>query len=149
MKLYRYPEPRRPADTTRRPAPQAVEEEEAPLTGQVQGKKASNLEEMLARSLEKDDRVSWFSFRRVYGAPIRSTVGAIELDFYVNAGAEYPIQVDAEFTHKDAATRAHDSLQDMLLDRQLQGTGARPVQRLRFTGRETQEEVDAIEERLF
>ena len=104
---------------------------------------------MYARSLSKDERVLSFRFREVYGAPTRSQSGAIELDFYVVTGPAWPVQIDAEFTHKDADTRAHDALQDQLLDEILLPEGARPVQRVRLTGRETQEEIDTIEERMF
>jgi len=149
VKIYRYPEPTRPPvdDRLQRVEPQP-EEEEA-LTGLVQGKDASDLEEMYARSLSKDERVLSFRFREVYGAPTRSQSGAIELDFYVVTGPAWPVQIDAEFTHKDADTRAHDALQDQLLDEILLPEGARPVQRVRLTGRETQEEIDTIEERMF
>ena len=148
MTLYRYPEPPKQAwrPKLQRVKPQPDTDE--PLTGQVQGKDASDLEEMLARAMSRDRRVDWYRFQVHYGG-LPNTSTAIELDFLVKAGALYSIQVDGEWIHKSASTREHDRIQDARLDEILVPQGVRLTQRVKMTGRETQEDVNTIEERLF
>jgi len=109
----------------------AGSEEEA-FTGQVQGKKASDIEERFARGLQRDSRVESFRFRMVKGA-LPGTFGSVELDFYIRAGAWYPVQLDGDWIHKSASARAQDRMQDEKLWQALSYDNPQPISRVRGT----------------
>ena len=123
------------------------------LSGMVKGKKASDLEEVFARALDKTDSVQWWQFRNHYGAPM-GQVGSIELDFLVYTGTSYPVQIDGDWIHRSAEAKAHDLLQDARLNAILQPRGAMPVERIPGyklqDGREaSQDKADRIVEEMF
>jgi len=96
-------------------APRAEQEQ---LSGMVQGKKASDIEERFARALEGNKRIEGYSFLQHYFGPTRTTPGAVEVDFMVQAGGEwYPVQIDGEYAHKTQQQRDKDAQKDQILNK--------------------------------
>jgi hypothetical protein len=92
------------------------------FVGEVQGKKASQPEERLAKALNKSKSVQGYEFRRTMGAP-HGLPGWFELDFTVNKGGiTYAIEVDTEFTHRSKSGRG-DVLHDAKVLKSLKGQG--------------------------
>jgi hypothetical protein len=84
----------------------------------VQGKKASDIEERFARALESNKRIDGYSFLQHYFGPTRTTPGAVEVDFMVQAGGEvYPVQIDGEYAHKTQQQRDKDAQKDQILNK--------------------------------
>lgn len=117
------------------------------FTGQIQGLKASDLEERFARALDKRKNVISYEFRKPFVAG-RNMPGEIEVDFSVYDGSYYPIQIDGEFAHKSAAQRTSDEMKNIVLDGLLKGS-AHPVQRIRFDRLQTQEAADHVVREIF
>jgi len=106
--------------------PQPTMEKEI-LTGLVQGKDATDIEEYLARALEKQGIA--YKFQTSYIAQM-SLPGEVRLDFLVHyEGLYYPIQVDGEYAHKSAAQKERDRQRDAILNRRLAGL-TQPVVRV-------------------
>lgn len=117
--------------------------EQEQFTGQIQGLKASDLEERFGRALDK--RNLPYDFRLPFFAP-RGAFGEVELDFMIHDGPlSIPVQVDGEFAHASTLQKNHDSQQDAILNDYLakQG-GTLPVKRIgaRFLG--SQAEADQV-----
>lgn len=81
----------------------------ARLSGEVQGKPASEPEEWLALALEEEGKQ--YIFRYVFGAP-KYTPGWKELDFIILSDLVYLIEVDTPFTHRGKSQKdvLHDAL---------------------------------------
>lgn len=89
--------------------PRFAREAEEVLSGQVQGMKASMIEERFARAL--DGKGASYQFRYTLGAP-RGLPGWFEVDFLVlQNGMVYPIEIDTSFTHREKGRKdvLHDS----------------------------------------
>ena len=127
---YKYQLPPR-AGLPRVPAKRLVSEtkDELPLTGQIRGRKASDIEEVFSWALDLQDTVEWWQFRKSYGSPA-GQVGFIELDFLIYTGALHMIQLDEDWIHHTAEDKAHDMRQDALLYEMLKYKGVRPVVRI-------------------
>lgn len=126
-----------------------VGEDEA-LTGLVQGQAASDIEERLARALDKHGATERYDFQESYAAP-RNIPGEIRPDFivYLGGATAQPLQPDGEYAHKSAEQKEEDRVKDARLDEILRGTGALPTIRIAGTDLETQAEADAwVEENL-
>lgn len=121
---------------------------EQPLTGIIQGKDASDLEERFYRAAWDSGRVRWVVFRRVFGAPFRSMFGAIELDFLVNAGWVLAVQVDAKRFHTSAEAIQRDLNQDAKLLRILRSQGVDRIQRIQGKHLANQERANQTFNRL-
>ncbi len=152
---YELP-PRRGRDYEPPPTgrPEPLSELGLNLTGQVRGKKASDLEEIFARALEKSPKVVWWKREQLYGAPSRNAAGAKTLDYLVYTGVLYPIQIDDEWIHKSAATKAKDAMSDAFIFQKLASQGPRPVRRikgneLRDGRRASQEKADKLVREMF
>lgn len=129
--------------------PKPVNDEEA-LTGYVEGKSASDIEERFARALDNLSTVEGYEFLPVIIAP-PNVAGSIQLDFLVYSGGLWPIQIDGDYIHKSAEAKAHDLLQDALTDDYFrsQGRGAQPSKRIPGHKLETQSEADSVARELF
>lgn len=107
-KPFRFPKSRKSRDPQITARPKLVRETEKPLTRNVQGQPASDLEERFARALEKE-RIG-YAFQFVHGAP-KGLPGFQSLDFLVLTPVPVAVQVDdTTFIHK--GTAAHDELVD-------------------------------------
>lgn len=93
------------------------------LTHQVQGQKASNLEEHLANALDAHNIE--YEFQYIHGAP-KGLPGYNALDFLIYHGGTYfPTQVDdTTFIHK--GTEAHDKVVDIKTMNDLTKEGLNP-----------------------
>ena len=115
------------------------------LVGEIQGMRASDLEERFARALDKAGLE--YEFRAPFIAG-RNLPGEIEVDFLVQDGAPQPIQIDGAFTHKSAEQREEDAVKDAILNAHLSGW-ALPVIRLPDTRLDNQAEANLLVEELF
>lgn len=89
--------------------PKFAGDEPESLSGQVQGMKASMIEERFAKAL--DEKRASYQFRYTLGAP-RGLPGWFEVDFLVlQNGMIYPVEIDTHFTHRDKGRKdvLHDS----------------------------------------
>lgn len=110
FKPYKYKLPPNPPQAARRENPLLNDSVEV-LDRVVRGQKASDIEERLARALDKNG--VGFDFQRSFLSP-RNTQGEYRLDFLVEFdGLSYAIQPDGEYAHKSAAQIADDVVQDM------------------------------------
>ena len=125
LKLVRK---RRPA-TSRPPTPKVDRLSNAPiLSGSVQGKKASEPEEILARVLNRFGKR--YSFRwtipvipETYGLR-----GEKEVDFVISDGQLKPVQVaDMEFVHRGPEQQQKDRDSDLVVNRYFASYGGVPV----------------------
>lgn len=126
-KPYQYKKPRKPSapKVANRVQTQAEEEN---LTGFVQGKEASDIEERFARALDKLEKR--YSFREHFFGPARNTPGAIEVDFLVDDGTWFPIQIDGEYAHKTAGQKDRDNVNDARLNQYFSKVGVSNVRRI-------------------
>jgi len=106
--------------------PQPVAEVEV-LTGKVQNKDATDIEERMARALDKQGIA--YEFQTSFIAQM-SLPGEIRLDFLVfHDGLYYPIQADGAYAHKSATQKARDRDRDAVLNHRLRGL-AQPIVRV-------------------
>lgn len=104
-----------------------AEREAERLEGVVQGKRASDIEERYARSLDKNPRVDGYDFivHEITGANLP---GEAQLDFLVySGGQQFAVQVDGAFAHKTAEQKQHDAVQDTRLSEALKDQIAAPA----------------------
>ena len=122
FKFNRTPRPDRPRRSTGPTPGEAAEH----LDVQVQGKRASDIEERLARAMNQSEGVEGYRFQVSYFAG-HNLPGEYRLDFLVEAdGQEFAVNPDGEFAHKSAEQKARDRLQDERLSDQLAGDLAAP-----------------------
>lgn len=117
------------------------------LTGLVQGLPASDLEERFARALDARKlryRFQW-NVATLYSLPGEEKL----VDFIVDDGLYYPVEVDAEFTHKGAQQQQYDKMRDAMVDEALQQYGYMPIQRVPGEKLQDQFLSDAEVARLF
>lgn len=96
------------------------------LTGFVNGKKASDLEERFARALPKNPHVRGFDFQVSYVAG-RFVPGEISVDFVVYANSLiYLVFIDGEYAHKTIEQREEDKVKRNIVYDHLRGTGVQP-----------------------
>ncbi len=156
LKSFRYDLPPRRGREYEPPAtgrPKAQADPELALTGRYRGKKASDLEEVFGRALDKNPRVIWVQFQNLYGAPARNKAGAKTLDFLVFTGVLHLIQIDDEWIHKSASTKAKDLFSDAFIFQKLATKGAKQVRRikgnqLRVGRKANQEKADRLVEEI-
>lgn len=130
--------------------PKPVTDDEPPLTGMVQGQRASDIEERFARALDKLSKVTRYDFLPTILAP-PNMAGSIQIDFMVYAGEVWPVQLDGDWVHKSAEAKAHDQLQDALADEYFAsaGYGAQPQQRIPGHLISNQQDADQLVRTLF
>ena len=107
--------------------PQNPAEEEG-LTGFVQDKEASDLEERFSRALYayNIDFTFQVSVDTAYTLPHQEK----QVDFMVYAGQPQPWEVDGQWIHKSAEQKQYDRDRDAQIDEALRGQGYLPVARV-------------------
>ncbi len=143
LRPFRYKlRPRPPKQPLNRLAGASNEER---LTGFVQGKEASDLEERFANALS----AACIDYR--FEVEIQGPVGIPgeenQIDFLVED--IYPVEVDGSFVHKSASQKAHDQLRDAILNDFLSDYGWYPIERISGERLETQEAANQVAEELF
>ena len=147
MNLYKFRKPAATQATGRvYRGPQEAKEER--LTGQVNGKKASDLEERFYRATRKDRRIQWVRFETVYGAPSSGMYGSAELDFLLFTGTHYPVQIDGEWIHKSAEARHSDYEHDLIIMERLRSRGVQEISRVRGKYLKTQKDADSVVQQI-
>ena len=116
------------------------------FTRELQGMKASDIEERSARSLDR--RNISYDFRSAFIAP-RNVQGEVELDFMVYIGnVMQPVQIDGEFAHLTQQQKQEDRVKDAILNERLRRDGAYPVIRIPQRYLETQEQSNRTWDRV-
>ena len=141
-KVFKFKPPSAPAPVSLNRLRPVGEQEQ--LTGLVQGQDASDIEERLARSLDKYPATREYEFQESYRAP-RNVPGELRPDFvvFLSGATAQPLQPDGEYAHKTAEARQSDEEKDALLDEILRGTGALPTIRIPGHLLATQDQADA------
>lgn len=118
-----------------------------PLTGRVQGKQASDLEERFARALEK----SRLAFTFQYQAGIYGGIPGQEkrVDFMVYSGLRCPVEIDGVIAHSTAAQQARDTIREILLNDTFRRRGILPIRRVKWWQLETQRMADQLVQEMF
>lgn len=115
----------------------SVKADEIPLTGFVNGLKASDLEERVARALRMLNVE--FGFQVPF-----ETSGSLpgqekNVDFVVQAGGMFiPIAVDGKIGHNTSAQKGKDSVRETLLNEVFKRYGLRPLVRIKWDQVDTQ-----------
>lgn len=128
--LYSVPSSRVPDRTIDRPVPYSTDEE---LTGWVNGEKASDIEERVARALRGLNRE--FAFQVPITIPGREFENKV--DFIVER--RQPVEVYGEIGHDSAAERGDDAVREAQLNEFFAVVGLQPIRVLRWPELRTQE----------
>jgi len=145
---YKTPSKRTPrVDVNRLEPPTTETDDPRPLTGYVNGVKATDIEERFARALRKHGLRYRFQvrFETVQSLPGRARV----VDFVVYHGLRYPVEVDGEIAHSTGAQEAADRLREELLNEVFRWRCMPPLQRVKWWQLETQGQADAVVRELF
>lgn len=120
------------------------------LTGVIQDKPASDIEERSARAMNKIPEWSYTFLVRI--SPLtgnltqafRNLAGEFEIDFIAQRGDEMqPILVDGEVSHFLAQwQKIQDEIREITINSVLKKYGARPVKRVPFWELDTQARAD-------
>ena len=150
IKPYQYKMPSKgklETDKNRLPEQTAEAADPTPLTGFVNGVRATNIEERFARALKKHGLRYRFQveFRTAASLPGRERV----VDFVVYHGLKYPVEVDGEFAHSTAAQETADRIREELLNEVFRWKCMPPLQRVKWWQLETQVQADAVVGELF
>jgi hypothetical protein len=142
-KSYKYKIQGIPAEPITPVAAVETKDEEV-LSGQVNGKSASDVEERSAKSMARMPTVKGYQFRYVFFGP-RNSSGSVEVDYLVLMvnGRVYTVLVDGEFAHKDAAQKSRDKLNDQKLWNKLKGQISAPPIRIPGDELSSQDASDA------
>jgi hypothetical protein len=118
-----------------------------PLTGFVQGRKASDIEERFARALERSGLKFLFQARV---SVMESVPGQDKLvDFMVDAGNRYPIEIDGPIAHRTAAQKGKDLIREILLNHTFLRRGIMPIRRVKWWQLEIQSLANRLVGELF
>lgn len=120
------------------------------LTGEVQLKPASDIEERSARAIDKIPDWNYTFLVRI--SPLtgqltqafRNLPGEFEIDFLAARGDELqPIMIDGEVSHFLAQwQKVRDEIREATINKVLKKYGARPVVRVPFYELDTQQRAD-------
>lgn len=118
-----------------------------PLTGYVNGVKATNIEERFARALRRHGLRYRFQveFRTAVSLPGRARV----VDFVVYHGLRYPVEVDGEIAHSTGEQEAADRVREELLNEVFRWKCMPPMRRVKWWQLETQAQADAVVRDMF
>ena len=118
-----------------------------PLTGKVKGKRASDLEERFARGLT----AAGLEFTFQYQVKLESSLPGQEkvIDFLVDAGWRYPVEIDGVIAHRTAVQQGRDLLREILLNHSLHKWGILPIQRVKWWQLNAQEMADRAVRQMF
>jgi len=117
------------------------------LSGFVHGEDASDLEERFAIALDirQLEFIFQFPVTTLYSLPGEEK----QVDFVVDLGFRFPIEVDAEFTHRGAAQQSEDRLRDAQIDEVLSRQGFFPIQRISGADLQSIEDALGVVDRIF
>jgi hypothetical protein len=118
-----------------------------PLTGWVHGKRATDIEERFARGLRSMLLDFWFQvpFSTRLSVPGREKV----VDFVVEKGFRYPVEVDGPMWHTISAEQGKDEVREILLNEVFRFLGYMPLQRVKWWQLESQAMADEVVRELF
>lgn len=134
----------RPAKRIEVPAYPPTAKETEGLTGYVHGLEASELEERFAKSLTRHGLTFQFQYEVLTMAGIPGEENVV--DFVVETGQPYPVEIDGNWIHKSAAQREKDRLRDAQVNEVLQNWGFLPILRIPGDQIADPEHTDAIVE---
>jgi hypothetical protein len=121
-----------------------VAKEKEQLMGMVNDMKASDIEERFAKSLDKLGLR--YYFRLPVGAP-RGMPGYNELDFLVQSGGFYPVQIDGEYSH--LGSEARDAIADIKIMKGLCEYNPQPIRHVLYTRLSNQKAADMVAREIF
>ncbi len=122
--------------------------DEESLTGYVLGEPANQPEERFARALRKNPRVKNFQFQVSF--PVSGSLpGDRRIDFLMDTGMLYPVDIEATAAHQPPSKVAEDQLRETLLNQFFQLTGIQPLQRLPGFVLETQTDANLLANEMF
>ena len=116
--------------------------EEEVLTGYVNGKAASDLEERWAGAERRAGRE--FIFLYIVDTPFQLPGEGNQIDFMDTTNVWQPIEIDGNFAHKSAQQRAEDDARDAILNQALAEDGILPIARVPGDDIPTPEEADRV-----
>ncbi|MEN8242168.1 MAG: hypothetical protein ABFS17_09630 [Chloroflexota bacterium] len=149
FEVFSYPLPERPNPGNRinRLAEISAIKDPLPLSGLVHGRRASDLEERFARGLDSAGLAYRFQYRvkLEISLPGREKV----IDFLVELGWRYPVEIDGVIAHRTAAQQGADRVREILLNDSLRRRGIFPIQRLRWWQLASQEMADRVVREMF
>ena len=101
------------------------------LTGWVNGKEASDIEERFARAL-RNNNVD-YSFRIDIPTAVSIPGEDKEIDFLIGDAVRTAVEIDGEIGHKTEGQQARDIVREILVNEQLKKAGIRPTVRIPWT----------------
>jgi len=140
--IFQYEKPRRlvqPRRLNRLPQLSAAPDS-PPLTGLVQEKSATDIEERVARALYKIQ----VPFRFQVVVPVLGSLpgrGKV-IDFLLGTQVYQPLEVDGPLWHTHAAEKGEDALRELLLNAEFRKRGWLPLRRLSWLQLESQAAAD-------
>ena len=142
---YRYKlTPRPPKETLNRI--QGTSEDEA-LTGFVNGKEASDLEERWAGAEKRANRE--FIFQFFMDTPFSLPGEDRQIDIVDTTEVWQPVELDGGIAHKGGAQRAKDKVRDAILNAELAKQGVLPILRIDGDSIATPEDADRVLREIF
>lgn len=141
-KVYQYRIPLAVKKTVRlnRLPPLALEVDPQPLSGRLQGKKATDIEERVGRALSRL-RLP-FRFQVLLPVPGSLPGRGKRLDFLIQNGWQQPLEVDGPRWHITSAQLGQDRLREALLNQVFRRIGWRPLKRLKWWQLQDQASAD-------
>lgn len=139
--MYKFKKKRTKRPYMPKQPPRAISGDQPPLTGQVHGFSASDIEERFARACYKNKVKFWF---KVEFDVLTTLMGEKkEIDFVLELPIPQTVDIDGEFAHKTTEQKGKDALRDALLNNELLKLGYRvPHIRVEWWRLETQEEAN-------
>jgi hypothetical protein len=140
--VYQYDKPGRPARPLRlnRLPRLSAAPDSPPLTGLVQEKSATDIEERVARALYKLQ----VPFRFQVVVPVLGSLpgrGKV-IDFLLGTRVYQPLEVDGPLWHTHAAEKGEDDLRELLLNAEFRKRGWLPLRRLGWLQLDSQDATD-------
>jgi hypothetical protein len=149
MKVYKYKSPREEKERLALSRLQSIQEvkDQKLLTGWVHGKRATDLEERFARGLMSMKLEFWFQvpFSTKLSVPGHEKV----VDFVVEDGFRYPVEVDGPIWHTIGTERGKDDVREILLNEVFRSIGYMPLQRVAWWRLESQAMANEVVRNIF
>jgi hypothetical protein len=149
LKEYKYKIPSRREerlDLNRLPRIKEITDPK-PLTSWVHGKQATDIEERFARGLMKVNLE--FRFQVPFHTRVSLPGQERVVDFVVESGFQYPVEVDGPNWHANTAERARDEVREILLNEVFRSIGYMPLQRVKWWQLESQAMADRVVREIF
>lgn len=146
-KYRRKGKPRLAMGVNRLPELTAEPADPVPLSGYVNGVRATNIEERFARALKKHGLRYRFQVRFATAVSLPDHERVV--DFVVYHGLRYPVEVDGEYAHSTNAREAADAIREELLNEVFRWRSMPPLRRVKWWQLETQAQADAAVGELF